>query len=85
VETLYDLGLVYANEKNMEKAKEYWEKALKITSNHYLSAFNLGVMYQNQKDSSHACAYAQIAEMGCKGCNQFLEIQNLKQLSCSKN
>ncbi len=57
---LNNMGLIYENLKDDEKAKMCYEKSLKVKPN-YEAFYNLGIYYRKQKDTDNAIKYVKEA------------------------
>ena len=69
---MHNLGVLYANERNREKAKEWYEKA---SSKGVAEAMhNLGVLYANEGDKEKAKEWLEKAlSKGSKKAKEVLE------------
>ncbi len=56
-----DVGIVYANLKEYEKAIEYYQKAIEMDEKWAVPYFNLGIVYKNLKEYEKAIEYYQKA------------------------
>ena len=57
VNALNNLGVIYFNEKNYDKALEYWLRILAIQPRNVSALGNVGAIYQNNGNPQKALSY----------------------------
>jgi len=50
----HNIGVIYAGERNLERAREYFEKALEIDDEYSIAYYNLAVVYKETGDMNKA-------------------------------